>query len=474
MMPSDEDNMPDLDRLRRRLLREYRKRTPKSRAAFARAAKVMVDGGSHTMRLWPPYPFFVRSAEGPYVRDLDGNTYIDYWQGHYANILGHNPRPVLREMSACLRRGALHTGFEAERQIELAEELARGLGGKGAKVRFTTSGTLATMYAVMLAHGLTGRELVLKVGGGWHGASPYLLKGVKYRAGEGFEGRDSAGLLDDIVRRTLVTRFNDLDDLTRVVRAEGDRIACFIVEPFLGVGGFLAATKEYLETARALTAARGILLIFDEIISGYRFCPTGVQTLYGVRPDLTTFGKIIGGGHAVSAVVGTREVMEACERGHGGRGRVQFEGGTFSAHAEYMTAGLVMLRRLASGAATIYPRLAAAGERLRRGIERAFAEAGVPARTTGGGNAAVAGSSLFMVHFPREKDIAYDRPEDVHDDRRSNVALREDILKLALLVNGIDIVHGGGAVSAAHGEKEIGATLAAYGEAARLIKKHLG
>jgi glutamate-1-semialdehyde 2,1-aminomutase len=464
--------MPGLNRLRDRLLREYRRKTPKSRAAFRRASKVMVNGGSHTIRLWPPYPFFAASAEGPFVRDLDGNRYIDYWQGHYANILGHNPRPVLREMAACLRKGALHTGFESGHQIELAETLVGGLGGRGTKVRFTTSGTLATMYAVMLAHGVTGRELILKVGGGWHGASPYLLKGVKYHADEGFEGGESAGLIDDIVRRTLVTRFNDTDDLSQTIDAHGDRIACFIVEPFLGVGGFLPATRDYLELARSLTAARGILLIFDEIISGFRFCPTGVQTLYGVRPDLTTFGKIIGGGHAVSAVVGSPEVMESCERGRGGRGRVQFEGGTFSAHSEYMRAGLTMLKRLAGSAGAIYPGIARSGEKLRRGIERVFEEAGIPARTTGDGNAIVPGSSLFMVHFPRDKSVVYDRPEDVHDDRRSNIALREEILKLALLVNGVNIIHGGGAVSAAHGDKEIEATIAAYGEAARLIKKY--
>jgi len=465
--------MAGLDRLRDRLLRDYRRRTAKSRAIFRRAEKSMVNGGSHTMRLWPPYPFFAASAEGPIVRDVDGNAYIDYWQGHYANILGHNPRPVLREMASCLRKGALHTGFEAGSQIELAEALARGLGGGDVKVRFTTSGTLATMYAVMLAQGLTGRDLILKVGGGWHGASPYLLKGVKYHAGEGFEGSESAGLGEDIVRRTLITRFNEGDDLRRTIEAHGDRIACFIVEPFLGVGGFLAASGEYLELARSLTARHGILLVFDEIISGYRFCPTGVQTLYGVRPDLTTFGKIIGGGHAVSAVAGTRDVMEECQRNRDGRGRVLFEGGTFSAHAEYMRAGLVMLTRLASGAATIYPRIARAGEKLRRGVERVFAEAGLEVRTTGDGNAVVPGSSLFMVHFPREKGIAYDRPEDVHDDSRSNVALREEILKLALLENGVNVVHGGGAVSAAHGEREIAATIAAYGEAARLIRKYL-
>jgi glutamate-1-semialdehyde 2,1-aminomutase len=329
------------------------------------------------------------------------------------------------------------------------------------------------MYAVMMAEGLTGRDMILKVGGGWHGASPYLLKGVKYRAGEGFEGRESAGLLDDIVRRTLITRFNDAADLRRTIDAHGDRIACFIVEPFLGVGGFLPASKDYLEIARSLTAARGIVLIFDEIISGFRFCPTAVQTLYGVRPDLTTFGKIIGGGHAVSAVAGPGEIMDECERGRGGRGRVQFEGGTFSAHSEYMKAGLVMLKRLSAGAATIYPRIARAGERLRRGIEKVFEEAGIQARATGDGNAVIAGSSLFMVHFPREKGVAYDSPEDVHDDRRSHLVLREEILKLALLVNGANVVHGGGAVSAAHGEKEIAATIAAYGEAARLFKRFL-
>jgi len=465
--------MTGMDRLRGHLVKEYRKKTAKSRAVFRRAEKVMVEGGSHTIRLWRPYPFFAASAEGPAVRDIDGNTYIDYWQGHYANILGHNPRLVRREISACLGRGALHTGFEAGHQIELAETLVRKLGGNEARVRFTTSGTLATMYSVMLAQGLTGRDHVLKIGGGWHGSSPYLLKGVKYHAGEGFEGRESAGLLDDIVRRTLVTRFNDCDDLERMIKVNGDRIACFIVEPFLGVGGFLPASMEYLELARSLTAKHGILLVFDEIVSGFRFCPTGVQTLYGVRPDLSAFGKIIGGGHAVAAVVGPREVMEGCERVRGRNRRVLFEGGTFSAHSEYMKAGLVMLGHLVRNAATVYPKLALSGEKLRRGVERAFAGAGVPARCTGYGNDVVPGSSLFMVHFPREKGLACDKPEAIHDERRTDVALREEILKLALLVNGVNVVHGGGAVSIAHGERDIDATIAAYGEAAWLFKKYL-
>jgi glutamate-1-semialdehyde 2,1-aminomutase len=465
--------MTGMDRLRGHLIREYRKKTAKSRAVFHRAEKVMVEGGSHTIRLWRPYPFFASGAEGSLVRDLDGNTYVDYWQGHYANVLGHNPRVVRREIAACLERGALHTGFEAGHQIELAETLVRDLGGKEARVRFTTSGTLATMYAVMLSQGSTGRDLVLKVGGGWHGASPYLLKGVKYYSGEGFEGRESAGLLDDIVRRTLVTRFNDCDALRRIIDESGDRISCFIVEPFLGVGGFLAASREYLELARSLTAKHGIVLVFDEIISGFRFSPSALQTLYGIRPDLTTFGKIIGGGHAVAAVVGRRDIMGGCDRSRGHAGRVLFDGGTFSAHSEYMKAGLVMVGRLIKGAATIYPKLARSGDRLRRGVERVFSEAGVPARCTGYGNAVIPGSSLFMAHFPRDASVSYEFPEDVHDDRRSDVVLREEILKLALLLHGVNVVHGGGAVSAAHSEKDIDATIVAYAEAARLMKKYL-
>ena len=464
--------MNGMDALRDHLVREYRKKTKKSRGVFRRAAKVMIAGGSHTIRLWRPYPFFATGAEGPVVRDADGNAYIDYWQGHYANVLGHNPRLIRREIAASLERGALHTGFEAVHQIDLAELILRQLGTKDDRVRFTTSGTLATMYSVMLAEGFTGRDLILKIGGGWHGASPYLLKGVKFRPGSGFEGDESAGVLEDVLRRTLVTRFNDGSDLERILQEKGDRIACFILEPFLGVGGFLPASREYLSLARELTAKHGIVLIFDEVVSGFRFAPTGVQTLYGVRPDLSVFGKIIGGGHAVAAVVGRRDIMEGCESGKGLRGRVRFDGGTFSAHSEYMKAGLIMLKHLIKHAGTLYPKLARSGDKLRAGVERAFAAEGVPAVCTGAGNDVIPGSSMIMAHFPVD-GARLERPEDLHDERRCRVQLREEILKLALLVQGVNVVHGGGAISSAHDAADLDRTIQAYGEAARLFKKFL-
>jgi len=465
-------NERDIRRLRTFLEEAYRRKTPRSRALFRRAEKVMVGGGSHTLRLYHPYPFFVTRARGAELRDADGRRYIDYWQGHYANILGHNPKLILEGVRAALRGGALHSGFESAVQIELAELLVGSLGQPRWKVRFTTSGTLAAMYAVMLAKAVTGRELVLKIGGGWHGASPDLLKGVRYHDAAGFGAVESAGLAADVFRRTLVTPFNDGDRLMQVFKTHGGRIAGFILEPYLGVGGFVPADPEYLDLARKLTRQHGSILIFDEVISGFRLRPGPVFTLYGTAPDLAVFGKIIGGGHAVAAVAGRPEVMAGC--GAGGRfPRVVFEGGTFSGHAEYMTAGAVMLRHLIRHEKSIYPRLAAFGRRLRQAIEDVFRSEGIEARTTGSGNDVVPGGSLFMVHFPLRPGHVFRRPEDSMDERSAYLALREQTLKLALAVEGVHVVHGGGAISVAHEERHLEKTVDAYRAAARLFRKYL-
>jgi glutamate-1-semialdehyde 2,1-aminomutase len=459
-----------IDKLLADIEARYKIKTRKSRTLFHRAGKVMVRGGSHNLRLWHPYPFFVDRAEGAYVYDGDGNLYIDFWQGHYANILGHNP-PLIRRGIEKKASASLHTGFEGEEQIELAELLLNQLGYKRHKLRFTTSGTLAAMYAIMLAKAFTKRALVLKIGGGWHGASPHLLKGVKFRKIEGYKAADSAGLGNCVLDEVLITKFNDGQDLARVLRKHGSRIACLIMEPFLGVGGFLPSSREYLELARQLTRKFGILLVFDEVISGFRFCPSAVQTLYGVQPDLTTFGKLIGGGHAVAAVVGRNEIMDACGGENANASRVFFEGGTFSGHAEYMRAGLLMLRHLRDHGEKVYPMIGDAGETLRKGIEKAFRERGIAAVCTGGPAAAVKQSSLFMVHFPL-KEGPYEKPEDVWDPSRSDVRLREEALKLALAVRGVHVVHGGGAVSSAHTKRDIDRTIEAYADAADLFRRY--
>ncbi len=449
----------------------YRQKTPKSLALHGRAESVMVKGGSHAMRLFSPYPFFMARGEGAVVEDVDGNAYIDYWQGHYANVLGHNPA-VLTDVLAAEGAGTLHSGFEGEGQVRLAEILLGRLGYDDYKIRFTTSGTLAAMYAVMLAMGFTGRERILKIGGGWHGASPFLLKGVKYHSGEGFQGADSAGLPEDLLARTDIIPWNDGDQLESVIREKGDRIAAFIIEPFLGAGGFLFADRAYLELARRLTAEKGIVLIFDEVISGFRFGPGAVQTLYGVKPDITLFGKVIGGGHAAAAVAGSARILDSCGDGAARGRRVAFDGGTFSAHPLAMRAGVAMIEWLVAQADEIYPRLGRIAERLRRGIVKAFEDEDFPVLVTGGGNETVPMSSMFMAHFPK-RPIRGDRAEDLWDPSRCDIRLREEVLKLFLCLEGVHTTHGGGAVSAAHEDRQIERTIDAYRAAARAFKKNL-
>ncbi|MBM3188915.1 MAG: aminotransferase class III-fold pyridoxal phosphate-dependent enzyme, partial [Chloroflexi bacterium] len=255
------------NRLLQALTEEYWASFPSSGDAHQRACQVLVDGINHGARLFAPYPFRIVEAQGPYVTDLDGHRIIDFWQGHYANILGHNPALIRDALAAELRAGCgLHTGFPDEIQIEFAATLARAMDAE--RVRLTTSGTLATMYAIMLARAYTGRKVALKLAGGWHGANPLALKGV-HRAPSGFDQVDSTGIPAAADEETVVTRFNDVEGLKALFEARGEQIACFIFEPCPGRAGFVPAIAEYMSAARELTARYDALLILDEVITGF-------------------------------------------------------------------------------------------------------------------------------------------------------------------------------------------------------------
>jgi glutamate-1-semialdehyde 2,1-aminomutase len=452
------------------LTREYRATHKKSAAVFRRASRVLVKGGSHNLRLFEPFPFIDTHASGSRVKDVDGLTYIDFWQGHFANILGHNPRVVIRAMQREFQKGrGLATGFPGEFQWELARLILGQL--KTDKIRFTTSGTLATMYAVMLAMALTKRQLVLKIGGGWHGSHPYLLKGIStYR--QGLTEVESAGLPPGTEALVVVSKFNDRDDLEEKFRAYGERLACLILEPFIGAGGFIFSRPEYLRRARELSARYGALLIFDEVVSGFRFNPGGLQTLYGVKPDLTVLGKAIGGGMPVGAVAGREDVMALCAPDANPGERVKFDGGTFSGHPASMIAGLASLRHLIKQADKIYPRIGRLGALARKEIERVFAGQGFKVRCTGDGEALGVASSLLGVHFVGEETERIDSPEQVWNPEVSDFELREKIFKLAMIQEGFNIFHGYGSISAAHSQAEIQASLEAVERIARKWKNY--
>jgi glutamate-1-semialdehyde 2,1-aminomutase len=447
----------DKKRLLEDLIEGYRRKHGKSEKLYGKAGRIQIRGGSHNLRLYSPFPFYDASADGSTVTDIDGNRYIDFWQGHFGNILGHNPRVVIDAMRGYLRDGqGLMTGFPGRIQEEFAELILGRIYGD--KIRFTTSGTLSTMYAVMLARAFTKRELVMKVGGGWHGSQPFTLKGIfTYR--DGFDRMESAGLPPELGSKILVTRFNDTADLEGKFKDNGGRIACFIVEPFIGSGGFIFSEKEYLRKARELTERHGAVLIFDEVISGFRFHAGGVQRLYGIEPDLSVFGKAIGGGMPVSAVAGRDEIMALCDPETEFERRVKFEGGTYSAHPASMMAGKTFIEYLIEHEKEIYPRIGRLGGKVRSEIEHIFSRHGFNVRCSGGDDSVTTDSSIVGVHFVNEGIDRITCPDQTWNPDACDIELRESILKLAMLDEGFNIFHGYGAISAAHSEGEVQSSL---------------
>ena len=447
-----------------KLAEEYSRYAPKSAALNEKAKKYLVDGGSHALRLIQPFPPRIVAAQGAWIRDEDGHRILDFWQGHLGNVLGHNPEVITSALARAFEDGfGLQTGFTDQLQVEVAEILCRQTSAE--RVRLTTSGALATMYAILLARAFTGRDLVMKVGGGWHGAQPWGLKGVGFH--DGFQQVDSEGLTPAVTEQVVVTRFNDPDMLRQHFAQYGDRVACFIVEPFIAAGGTIPASLEYLRTARQLTSQYGAVLIFDEVVSGFRFRAGDAGALYGVQPDLATFGKAIGGGMPVSAVVGRADITDLVGRAKGNR--VKFSGGTYSAHPASLLAAKTLMSYLVEHEDEIYPRLAKLGEKMRRTIEAAFSEEGIYARCTGDGNEALPGSSLTTIYFPYRDDVQLDKPDLVFDPSVCDVTLSRTVLELALLLEDVCMIKAHGAASAAHTE----ADMDFLGEACRRVARRI-
>jgi glutamate-1-semialdehyde 2,1-aminomutase len=462
----------DHTRLLAELAEAYAQHSPKSAALNEKAKQYLLDGGSHTLRLMHPFPPRIVSAKGAWVKDEDGHKVLDFWQGHHANVAGHNPEGVTSTLARAFEKGfGLQTGFTDRLQIETAEILCRQTGAE--RVRFTTSGSLATMYAILLARAFTGRDLMMKVGGGWHGGQPWGLKGVGFHADKdnGFQHVDTAGLPPAMIDEIVVTRFNDPDMLRDHFGQYGDQLACFIVEPFIGAGGFMPAAREYLRTARELTQQYGAVLILDEVISGFRFRAGDAGALYGVRPDLATFGKAIGGGMPVAAVAGRADIMGLA--GRNGSGKVKFSGGTYSAHPASLLAGKTLMRYLVDHEGEIYSRLAELGDKARRTVEKAFAQEGIYARCTGYGNDALPSSSINMLLFPYQEGHELARPEDTRNPAVCDITLSEKVLQLALLLEDVHVVHGLGSVTAAHTEADIEFLGSACRRVARRLKASL-
>jgi glutamate-1-semialdehyde 2,1-aminomutase len=433
---------------------DYRLKTPLSKKLFKRAKKVMPGGISHNIHYFPPYPFFIKRTKGSKIWDVDENEYIDLWMGNYTHILGYRPAIIVQAIEKQLKEG-IHWGLVYKKQIEWAE-LIRELVPSAEMVRFCCSGTEATMYAVRLARAFTEKKIVLKIAGGWHGANPDLSLGIKMP----YEREESLGLLPELQKYTKVIPFNDLSGSLKVIHQNKKDLAGIILEPIVGEGGFNPATKEYLQMLRFETKKLGALLIFDEVISCFRVALGGAQERFNITPDLTTLGKIVGGGLPVGALVGKREILEKTspEKKRNKWEKILIGGGTFSAHPLTAAAGVAMLRYLTDHRQKVYSVLESKGKKIQGGIQEAFDREGVDAVVTGIG-------SLFQTHFPFQKGKRLNSPHSIH--RFTDIEKREIEFRVRMLSKGIHVMHGGGSLTLAHSDEDIGKIIKATREVAK-------
>jgi glutamate-1-semialdehyde 2,1-aminomutase len=419
----------------------------RSQQLFEASQRVIPGGVNSPVRAFRAVggtPVFFREGKGAWLVDVDGNRYVDYVGSWGPAILGHAHPEVLAEIAAAAARG-LSFGAPTELELEIAELITRSLPSVE-QVRLVSSGTEAVMSALRLARGFTGRSLIVKFEGCYHGHSDFLL----VKAGSGaltFGNPTSAGVPAELTSKTLVLDYNDPQQAEDAFARYGADIAAVVLEPVAGNMNFVRPSAAFVETLRRLCTRHGAVLIFDEVMTGFRVGPQGAQGVFGIRPDLTTLGKVIGGGMPVGAFGGRRDIMAKLAP----VGPV-YQAGTLSGNPVAVTAGLATLRRvLAPG---FFESLAATTESLVAGLAGEARRAGV----------AFSGASLggmFGIFFRAAPPASFAEVMDC-DKEAFNRFFH------AMLRRGVYLAPSAfeaGFVSAAHGPAEIEATLAAAREA---------
>ena len=425
----------------------YLQSTIKSKALWEEAKQYLPGGDSRNSIFWAPYPIFVDHASGCHVVDSDGVDRLDFIGTMTTLVLGHGPKPVLDAVENQMKHGVVYNAPNAH-QIRLAKLLCERIPSFDL-VRFTNSGTEATLNTIRAARAVTGKSKIAKVEGGYHGSHDQVSVSVRVnpaKAGERSHPNAMAateGLGEGTLEQVVVIPFNETTIARETLESHKGELAAVIIEPMLGSVGMLPATTEFLTMLREFTAANGIILIFDEVIS-YRASSGGAQEYYGITPDMTSLGKIIGGGFSIGAFGGSKEIMDLYDPTQTGGPRVA-HAGTFNANPVTMLAGAATLEQLTP---EVYRKLAEMTEYLRAGILKVGAELETPVQVTGLG-------SLFGIHFTGEELLGY------RDIAAEDAAFRHQVF-LGLLNEGILMAANlVGAVSTEIGEAEVDAFTAA-------------
>lgn len=363
-----------------------------SKILYEKAKKLMPGGVNSPVRAFEPYPFFTSHAKGSKLYDVDGNVYIDYCIAYGPLLLGHAHPKIIEAVKKQLEKGTMY-GTPTDAEVKLAE-LVTNMVPCLEMVRLVNTGTEATMHAIRAARGYTGRDKIVKFEGCYHGAHDYVL----VKAGSGattFGAPTSLGVPEDTTKNTIVLPFNSIEALEKAVDQNRDEIAALIIEPIIGNAGVILPNDGYLQTIRKITKEEGTVLIFDEVITGFRLALGGAQEYYGIVPDMATLGKIMGGGFPIAAFGGKKEIMELISP----LGKI-YQASTFSGNPISVTAGLVTLNILIKNQNILYKHLEEMGDKIRKGLLDITKDAKIPAQVNGV-------ASMFQIFFTDRPVIDY-------------------------------------------------------------------
>jgi len=424
----------------------------RSQQLYRRAREVIPGGVNSPVRSYSPYPLFIASAKGSKFKTVDGQEYLDYCMAYGALIDGHARAEVIDAIEEALEKGSIY-GQPTEREVELAELIASMMPSME-MVRLVNSGTEATMHAIRLARAFSEKKKILKFEGGFHGSHDSVL--VKAGSGATLLGSPSSeGVPSEVAKNTLVSRFNDEKIASKIIRDHSSELAGVIVEPVLGNIGPVLPKPGFLETLRKVTEENEVLLIFDEVITGFRISMGGAQEHYKIRPDLTILGKILGGGLPLSAFGGRRDIMEKLAP----MGPV-YQAGTYSGNPVSVSAALATLQSLKKRGGQVYSRLGKMGDKMRRGITDHLEAARTTAQVNGVG-------SMFQLFFT-DRSVT-----DYHSAKSADIRKYEKYFH-SLLVSRIFVSPSQFEtcfLSTAHTEDELESTLDAIGAALKTLPR---
>ena len=421
-----------------------------SKNLFARAKKTIPSGINSPVRYYDPYPFFVKKAQGSKIWDVDGNNYIDYCNAYGALLLGHGRKEIISDVKKQLEKGTLYCA-PTEIEVDLSELISRNFPSME-KVRLVNTGSEATMTAIRLARGFTKKKKIIKFEGCYHGAHDYVL--VKAGSGAAHIGIPvSEGGLEEVSQNTLVVQYNNSEELQSLLEKEKD-VAAVIIEPVLANMGLVLPEKNFLNEIRKITSENNIVLIFDEVVTGFRMSTGGAQKYFSIKPDITTLGKALGNGFPIAAVGGKSEIMDMLSP----EGKV-YQASTYAGNPVSVSAALSSIKIMNKLESKLYPKLEKNCTKLVSAIRDLALDMKIPHQIN-------SISSMFQIFFTTDPVVDY------------SSAKKADMMKFkklfeVLLKNGIFIAPSQFEtvfLSYEHSKNDIRKTISAYEKALKAVK----